>query len=173
MVDKFTYSIFQTQAGWVGLLCSASGVRRVILPCNSAREVQELLGSYTSETPDACAGLQERLQAYFSGRPVIFPDTLDWAGATPFQRRVWRAARLIPYGATRSYQWVASQIGKPGAARAVGQALGKNPFPIIVPCHRVVASDGKLGGFTGGIEMKRLLLTLEKVKVGSQICTNF
>jgi len=74
---------------------------------------------------------------------------------------VWQATRLIPYGETRSYLWVAVQIGKPGAARAVGQALGRNPLPVIVPCHRVIAADGGLGGFTGGLEMKRRLLELE------------
>jgi methylated-DNA-[protein]-cysteine S-methyltransferase len=163
MADKFYSSVFQTKTGWVGLLGSTSGLQRVILPCESAREVQELLGDSALETPDFCADLQERLQAYFSGRRVDFPDKLDFAGTTPFQRQVWQAAQLIPYGETRSYQWVASHIGKPGAARAVGQSLGRNPFPIIVPCHRVVASDGGLGGFTGGIEMKRRLLALEGV----------
>ncbi len=90
-----------------------------------------------------------------------FPDELDLSTATPFQRQVWEKTRLIPYGETRSYSWVAEQIGKPGAARAVGQALGRNPLPIIIPCHRVVASDGKLCGFAGGLGMKRRLLSLE------------
>ena len=157
------YSVFLTAAGWVGVRNSASGLQRVILPRQSAPEVQKLLGGNRQEAPGACAALQERLQAYFSGRRVDFPDKLDFSGATPFQRQVWQAARLIPYGTTRSYQWVASRIGKSGAARAVGQALGKNPLPIIVPCHRVVATDGRLGGFTGGIEMKRQLLALEGV----------
>ena len=79
-----------------------------------------------------------------------------------FRRLVWEATRLIPYGETRSYGWVAKQIGKPHAARAVGQALGKNPFLIIVPCHRVIAGDGTLGGFGGGLEMKQTLLEMEK-----------
>jgi methylated-DNA-[protein]-cysteine S-methyltransferase len=161
MARGFYSSIFQTGAGWAGILCSTSGLQRVILPRESAREVQELLGTKTFEAPGPCAYLQERLQDYFSGLRVDFPDVLDLSGATPFQRQVWQAARHIPYGATRSYQWVASHIGRPGAARAVGQALGKNPLPIIVPCHRVVASDGRLGGFTGGIEMKKYLLRLE------------
>jgi methylated-DNA-[protein]-cysteine S-methyltransferase len=161
MADNFYYSVFQTNAGWVGLQYSTSGLRRVILPRKSAREVQELISGDALETPDAGADLQERLQAYFSGRRVDFADKPDFSGATPFQRQVWQATRLIPYGETRSYQWVASHIGKPRAARAVGQALGKNPLPIIVPCHRVVASGGGPGGFTGGIEMKRRLLKLE------------
>ena len=103
----------------------------------------------------------ERLRAYFSGHQIAFPDKLDLSGATPFQRKVWEITRLIPYGKTRSYLWVVEQIKQPGAAQAVGQALSRNPLPIIVPCHRVVASDGKLGGFSGGVEMKRRLLFLE------------
>jgi methylated-DNA-[protein]-cysteine S-methyltransferase len=161
MADKCNSSVFQTDAGWMGLLASVGGLRRVILPCKSAREIQELLGDATPAKADSYAGLQERFQTYFSGRRVDFPDTLDWAGSTSFQCQVWQAARRIPYGETRSYQWVASQIGKPQAARAVGQALGKNPFPVIVPCHRVIASGGQLGGFTGGIKMKKRLLKLE------------
>jgi methylated-DNA-[protein]-cysteine S-methyltransferase len=161
MADKCYSSVFQTNAGWMGLSISAGGLRRVILPCKSAREVQELLGDATPAKADSCAGLQGRLQAYFSGLRVDFSDNLDFTGGTLFQRQVWQAARCIPFGETRSYQWVASQIGKPRAARAVGQALGKNPFPVIVPCHRVIASGGQLGGFTGGIEMKKRLLKLE------------
>jgi methylated-DNA-[protein]-cysteine S-methyltransferase len=74
---------------------------------------------------------------------------------------VWEKTRLIPYGKTRSYSWVAEQMGKPRAVRAVGQALGKNPLPIIIPCHRVIANNERLGGFSGGVEWKRYLLDLE------------
>ena len=106
--------------------------------------------------------LVESLQAYLNGKKVDFPVKLDLSTATPFQKSVWEAARSIPYSETRSYRWVAEKIGKPGAARAVGQALGKNPLPIIVPCHRVIASDGSLGGYSGGLDMKRNLLKLER-----------
>ena len=91
-----------------------------------------------------------------------FNDKLDTAVGTVFQRSVWEAVSLIPYGETWSYAWVAWQIGRPKALRAVGQALGRNPRPVIVPCHRVVAGNGGLGGFSGGVEMKRYLLSLEK-----------
>jgi methylated-DNA-[protein]-cysteine S-methyltransferase len=161
VTQVFYCSVFQTLSGWVGIQYSASGLQRIILPRKSAPEVRELLVNSTLKAPDICADLQKRLQDYFSGCRVDFPDKLDFSGETDFQRQVWQAAQLIPRGATKSYQWLANQIGKPGAARAVGQALGKNPLPIIVPCHRVVASNGRLGGFTGGIEMKRFLLILE------------
>jgi len=105
---------------------------------------------------------------YFSGHRVTFPDELDLSGATAFQREVWEVTRLILYGETRSYAWVAEQIRKPQAVRAVGQALGRNPLPTIIPCHRVITSDGKLGGFSDGVEMKRHLLGLE-ASAGGQI----
>jgi methylated-DNA-[protein]-cysteine S-methyltransferase len=155
------YSIFHTAAGWVGLQASSTGLRRVILPRKSDSEIRKLLSAGAEEKPDAFTDIQERLCAYFSGLHTDFPDKLDFSGATDFQQAVWQAARLIPYGVTQSYQWIAVQIGRPGAARAVGNALGKNPLPVIVPCHRVIASDGGIGGFTGGISVKRLILRLE------------
>ncbi|MDP2600040.1 MAG: MGMT family protein [Deltaproteobacteria bacterium] len=81
--------------------------------------------------------------------------------ATPFQKRVWRVLQTIPCGETRTYKWVAQKVGKPKAARAVGQACGANPLPLIIPCHRVVASGGKLGGFSLGLAMKKRLLKWE------------
>lgn len=90
---------------------------------------------------------------------------MDLSGGTPFQRKVWGALRQIPYGQTRSYAWVAQRIGKPKAARAVGAACGANPIPVIIPCHRVVASDGSLGGYTAGLAWKKKLLRLEGVAV--------
>jgi len=170
MTGRMEYVTFNTGLGWVGIIGAESGLRRTTLPQPSDREAHRRLGE---KTPDAAwssrrfEDLVRRLQTYFSGGIVDFPDKLDPAGATPFQLEVWRITRLIPCGETRSYQWVAAQLGKPGAARGVGQALSKNPLPIIIPCHRVVKSDGKLGGFGGGLEMKKRLLNLEAlVKAG-------
>ncbi len=103
----------------------------------------------------------KRLNTRSSSKKPKLPHDLSLAKATAFQREVWEAIKLIPYGETRSYAWVAKQINRPRAARAVGQALSKNPLPIIIPCHRVIASNGKIGGYTGGLEMKRYLLTME------------
>jgi len=164
MTQQLDYIIFNTDMGWLGILSSIKGLLRTTLPQPSVHEVRQLLGNninYAIWSPHLFKDLMERLKVYFSGHRTTFPDKLDLSRATHFQREVWEITRLIPYGETRSYAWVAEQIKRPKAVRAVGQALSKNLLPIIVPCHRVVASGGKLGGFSGGVEMKRYLLSLE------------
>lgn len=164
MTQQLNYTIFNTDMGWVGMLASAKGLLGITLPQCSTQEACQLLGDSVNRATWSLhlfKDLVERLKVYFSGQRTTFPDKLDLSQATHFQREVWEITRRIPYGETRSYAWVAEQIKKPRAARAVGQALGKNPLPVIVPCHRVVASDGKLGGFSGGVEMKMRLLSRE------------
>ncbi|MCP4607507.1 MAG: methylated-DNA--[protein]-cysteine S-methyltransferase, partial [Planctomycetes bacterium] len=102
-----------------------------------------------------------RLTRYFEGEKIDFSDDLDLRGSTDFQRDVWEANCSIPYGETRTYGWIAEKLGRPGSVRAVGQALARNPLPIIIPCHRVVGSSGSLGGYSGGLELKKRLLELE------------
>lgn len=106
-------------------------------------------------------GLEE-LDAYFAGRLRSFSACCDLTGLPAFTREVLRVTSGIPYGDVRSYRWVAEQLGKPKASRAVGNALARNPIPIIIPCHRVVRSDGHLGGYALGLKWKRKLLELEK-----------
>ena len=168
MTQPLNYIIFNTAMGWVGILGSAAGLRRIILPRPSAREIRQQLGDSIGQadrSPHLFQDLMKRFILYYCGHKVNFPDKLDFSGATEFRRRVWEAARLISYGETRSYGWIAGQIKQPEAARAVGQALGRNPLPIIVPCHRVLASGGGLGGFTSGLEMKKRLLRREGITV--------
>ena len=117
--------------------------------------------------PDAV----EQLGAYFAGELFDFDLNLELVG-TPFQRNVWAALQTIPYGETRSYGAIAAQIGSPGAFRAVGLANGHNPVGIIVPCHRVIGSNGSLTGYGGGLDRKRALLELEKGRV-SPVATLF
>ncbi len=106
------------------------------------------------------------LKAYFTGEANSFaPLTLDLQG-TPFQIRVWQALRQVPFGAITSYQALADSLEMPRSARAVGGALGANPLPIIIPCHRVVAANGSLGGYSAGLQYKRLLLSHERVALG-------
>ncbi len=158
------YTILNTELGWLGLMASARGLCCLTLPQPSAPVARRLLGDRVSQatrSPGLFGNLAKRLRAYFSGCQVVFADELDLSGATPFQCQVWQVTRCIPCGETRSYLWVAGQMGRPGAVRAVGQALGRNPLPVIVPCHRVVGRDGRLGGYRGGTEMKQHLLHLE------------
>ncbi len=105
-----------------------------------------------------------QLEAYLAGKHRGFDLPLDPAG-TPFQREVWFTLASIPYGQTISYAELASKVGRPRAFRAVGQANGANPLPIFLPCHRVVASGGGLGGYSGGLDLKRALLALEREAV--------
>jgi O-6-methylguanine DNA methyltransferase len=122
-------------------------------PGCEVREGGALIDDFLAEVED-----------YFSGRLRRFrsPADLDGRG-TPFQRRVWEALRRIPYGRTLSYGEVAARVGRPRAFRAVGQANGRNPIPLIVPCHRVIAAAGRLGGFGAGLELKRTLLEIEGI----------
>ncbi|MFC1897320.1 methylated-DNA--[protein]-cysteine S-methyltransferase [Chloroflexota bacterium] len=164
MTQQLHYITFNTEIGWIGILSSANGLLRTTLPQRSDQEARQLLGnnvSYANWSPHLFKDLIERLQAYFNGYRTTFTDEIDLSRATHFQREVWKITRHIPYSETRSYSWVAKQIKKPQAVRAVGQALSKNPLPIIIPCHRVIANDAKLSGFGGGVEMKRHLLSLE------------
>ncbi len=162
--EELKYITFNTDVGWLGILGSAKGLLCVTLPQRSAQEAHQLLGdrvNHATWSPHLFADLIQRLRIYFGAHKAVFPDELDLSGATPFQRQVWEITRLIPYGETRSYTRVAKQIGKPGAVRAVGQALARNPLPVIIPCHRVVNTNAKLGGYSGGVEMKKYLLYLE------------
>ena len=158
------FAIVSTKFGWVGLGGSEVGLVLLTLPKSSRKAalsgIKEFAGDAVEDT-SAFSDLPYRLQGYFDGEKVSFPDSLDLSGATTFHRAVWNATRSIPYGETRTYAWVAQQIGRPQAFRAVGGALARNPFPIIVPCHRVLASNGNLGGFSGGLALKKRLLELE------------
>ncbi len=163
MLTKF-YIIFQTEAGWTGLAGSPSGICRTTLPENSRQDAFQALGlteEFQESFSDFFSGLVQYFKTFYMGLPVEFRDIIDFSELTNFQKAVYQAAMTIPYGETRSYGWIAQKIGKPLAARAVGQALGRNPLPIIVPCHRVLAANGKLGGFRGGLTLKQYLLKLE------------
>jgi methylated-DNA-[protein]-cysteine S-methyltransferase len=103
----------------------------------------------------------DQLRGYFAGERTTFELPLDLQGGTPFQQAVWQALLAIPRGRTVTYRHVGEQAGRPGAMRAVGSAVGRNPLSIVVPCHRVVGSDGSLTGYAGGLERKRALLQLE------------
>jgi O-6-methylguanine DNA methyltransferase len=152
-------SAFSTPWGRVTITASTKGITAIDLGSGALVTHHGLPGD------DIAASLlkeaQAQLVAYFEGRRCEFTFPVDWSAGTSFQRKVWKAIMRIPYGRVRSYQWVALRLGGKQYARAVGMALGANPVPIVVPCHRVIAHDGSLGGFSGGLPMKRRLLRLE------------
>lgn len=122
---------------------------------------KQCLYSFDSQNP-----FIKKLMRYSKGYPVNFSDVeIKYVYGTSFERRVWDIVRLIPYGEVKTYKWVAEELGNKSLSRAVGNALGKNPLLLIVPCHRVIRSNGELGGFSsvGGLELKRFLLKLEKI----------
>lgn len=159
-----SYAIFTTDAGWMGVLASAKGLVSLTFPQVEPEACRQLLGLRTTpavEESDHFPDLIKRLRAYFNGAVVRFDDKLDLSRGTDFQREVWQHTRLIPYGETRSYSWLAEAIGRPRASRSVGHALSLNPLPLIIPCHRVVGISGRLCGFRGGLDMKSQLISLE------------
>ncbi|WP_196012320.1 methylated-DNA--[protein]-cysteine S-methyltransferase [Alistipes onderdonkii] len=154
-----------TPVGRVGIAASDDAVTRIFFAhaCGPAEE-QTPEGTPEAFTPllrQAAAELTE----YFAGRRRAFTLPLAPEG-TPFQRAVWDALRTIPYGESRSYKQIATQIGRPTACRAVGMANHRNPIAIVVPCHRVVGSGGTLVGYAGGLEAKAYLLGLERENKG-------
>lgn len=162
-------TIFKTSLGFCGLAWTAHGIAGVQLPERDQKATRERLqarfpGFEQSPVPTNIRIVRDGITALLSGRPQEFADVvLDVRAITPFRRKVYDSARTILRGNSLTYGELAKRIGAPGSARAVGQALGCNPFPVIVPCHRVLASGGKTGGFTaeGGVATKLRMLVLE------------
>ena len=160
------YCLKETPFGWLALLGTARGLLRVSLqpePQTALDSLGEVLDSAEENAAvfaDALAAFEE----YFAGDVAALDQIpLDLSGASPFFGAAWAACRGIPPGETRSYQWLAEAAGNPRASRAAGQAMAKNPFPLIIPCHRVVGSSGGLHGYgAGGIGVKARLLEMER-----------
>ncbi len=159
------YAFLPTLMGWVAAVASERGIRRLGLPHSSPYlAIQALEGEVRDAelAPARFEGLRQELETYFRGEAQEFRQELDVEGAPPFFLRAWAACRSIPRGETRSYTWLAAQAGSPEALRAAGQAMAHNPIPILIPCHRVIGSDGSLCGYGGGLELKQRLLDLER-----------
>jgi methylated-DNA-[protein]-cysteine S-methyltransferase len=159
------YTEADSPVGKLLLAATPRGMVKVSFPIQPLEEVLERLANEISprvlEAPARLDDARRELDLYFDGRLQEFDLPLDWSLTHGFYRKVLRATARIPYGQTRSYGQMAQRAGSPRAVRATGSALGSNPLPIIVPCHRVLRSGGALGGYGGGIEMKRTLLELE------------
>lgn len=161
------FAVFETPAGTCGIAWRKPGIRAIQLPegSRSATRARLFARGVGDERPPPPPVRQvvDRITALLGGEATDLGGTrLDWTGVSGFQRRVYEATRCIPFGETATYGDVAQWIGMPTAARAVGRALGCNPFPLVVPCHRVVGASG-IGGFsaTGGADLKRRLLEIE------------
>lgn len=158
MSDTVRYSYMTTPVGRLLLVRGADGLRRIFFESGKGKGQPE--GDW--ERDDGAFGdVRGQLEEYFSGARTDFDLPLSPQG-TAFQLAAWRALRGIPYGETRSYGEQAKAIGRPRAVRAVGAANGANPLPIVVPCHRVIGSDGSLTGFGGGLDVKEKLLAHER-----------
>lgn len=155
--------VFKTAWGWCGFAASERELCRVVIPADggSKDEAAKLLDAPLTLGPHKA---ERMLKDFFAGKGRALKVEVDCGAMTEFERAVLGVVAKIPYGETRSYAAVARLAGRPGAARAVGRVMANNPVPLVVPCHRVVGADGKLGGFSarGGVSTKTRLLAFEK-----------
>lgn len=160
------YGTADSPLGPLLLAATTQGLVRVVLPAHDPDLALAGLARAVSprllERPQRLDAARRELDEYFEGRRTVFELPLDWRLVGGFRRRVLRATARIPYGETSSYAAIAAAAGSPRAHRAAGSALGANPLPLVVPCHRVLRSGGSLGGYGGGLEAKRTLLALER-----------
>ena len=165
-MQRLFFDILDTSWGWVGALGSPTGIRRTTLPMPTPNEALADLGPESrraEEQPNAFQEFHQQLEEYLRGDRTDWDVALDLSGVSQFFQRAWAACRSIPAGETRSYGWLAAQAGSPGASRAAGQAMARNRIPLVIPCHRVIGSDGQLHGFGGaGLPLKARLLALDQ-----------
>ncbi len=158
------YSIWKSPVGLIAAAAGGCGLCRISLNIDESGFIAKLEKEYQCKPVRSSSSfnlLERKFDAYFEGRNKDIKCKLDLKKTTCFQRQVWRVLTQIPYGQTRSYKWVADKMGKPTASQAVGQANAANPFPIVIPCHRVISSNGALGGYSAGAGIKQQLLSLE------------
>jgi methylated-DNA-[protein]-cysteine S-methyltransferase len=161
--DTIHYFDMASPVGMLRLIADEQGLREILFEREDRPETvpPEWIQARESRWPAPIAAARQQLQEYFAGERQHFELTLHPAG-TPFQLGVWQQLRLIPYATTISYGELARRVGNPNASRAVGAANGRNPLSIVVPCHRVIGSNGSLTGFSGGLPIKHQLLALER-----------
>jgi len=162
---ELTAVVTETPLGWAGVALTGAGIRHATLFHRSRAAVDMELRAFGAEEREdpRAPEIEGLLRSYAAGEGASLDDyPVDLPACEPFQREVWLALRDIPRGETRSYGWLTKHVGRPpGAARAIGAAVGANPVPLWLPCHRVIGSDGSLHGFAGGLAMKQALLELE------------
>lgn len=156
--------ICETPLGWVTVTTSDAGLRSITLPLESREQAlqdADAHGATAPVTSREATDIDRMIDDLVSGRPVNNAPPIDWRGITSFRRAVLEACASIPIGETRSYGWLAEQAGSPRAARAAGRVMATNPWPLLIPCHRVVGSTGALHGYGGGLPLKERLLQIE------------
>ena len=167
-MTQYKYHLFQCSVGWIALLGSEKGLRRLSMKPEPQDALSDLGPELdrSANDPSSFSTVQERLEQYMEGNVDALDDiALDLSDAPPFFGAAWQACRRIPPGETRSYAWLAAEAGRPLAVRAAGQAMARNRFALIVPCHRVIASDGDLRGYgAGGLGVKARLLQMEQAR---------
>lgn len=164
---EYFYTVYRSPVGQLHMLASTKGLSAL---CFSRQSFEQLLKRhFTGARPEMTKlpfrSITKQLDAYFRGRPVKFVFTADIRSGTEFQKAVWRKLSELLPGQLTTYGALAREVKRHRSSRAVGQAVGANPLPIIIPCHRVISSSGKLGGFTGGIGLKKKLLSIEGIKI--------
>lgn len=169
-LPQLSFATHDSPLGTIGLAATTHGLSLLMLRMPAAAFVPYL--ERTFGQPPAAGGrefdrIRLFLDRYFAGKRITFDGPFDPVDGTPFQRRVWATLLTIPYGEVRSYRWLADTVGHPGAYRAVGAANGANPLPILIPCHRVINHNGGLGGYSGGLDVKKWLLALEEVPLAA------
>ena len=164
-MSQYKYHLFELSIGWVGLIAGDKGLLRLSMKPTPQEVLEELDNDLNGAENDPApfTDIEGRLERYAAGDVSALDSIqLDLSGAPPFFRAAWNACRRIPPGETRSYAWLAAEAGSPLAMRAAGQAMARNWFPLVIPCHRVIASDGGLGGYgAGGLGVKARLLQME------------
>lgn len=163
-MDLIEYNIKESSLGYILLVARNGRLFRLDIMAGEPHLIKKELaaaypGSVESEKP--FREIREDLDRYFKGEKVEFRAEIDISGLRPFTQKVLKELMNIPYGELRSYGWIGKRLGYPSASRAVGQAVGRNPIPIIIPCHRVIRQDGNIGGFSSGIHIKKMLLSIE------------
>jgi len=162
------FSIYSTDFGPGAIIYDDRGIRRILMPEENistiVKKIRKIYDNVEEELSNQVSVLKKKLEEYFRGKKVDFSGTrIYFNGISAFTKSVLNGLNEIPYGELKTYKWLAEKLGNSGKARAVGRALHSNPFPVILPCHRIIKSGGELGGFSSGTKWKVRLLHIEKI----------
>ena len=170
-MDEEHFVVYESSIGYIVIVTKNGKVVSLDVTDKGTYEARKMILSFHPDATESMTPfktIRTLLDRYLQGREVDFDVEVNISHLGIFTQKVLNELRKVSWGEVRTYGWLAKKIGKPGAARAVGQALKRNPIPIIIPCHRIIRDDGTIGGFSMGVNIKERLLALEGVKVGKQ-----